>query len=138
MYSIHDFGIKIKRFFNIHQKDLLISLVIIFTSILSFYIGKSSNNELNNENIYIVNKGGVDSNMISVDKYTPNSDLELINKDTYIDTEKAIYVASSRGKLYYRIGCGGSTQLSEANKIFFKTQSEAESMGYTPAKNCVP
>lgn len=47
--------------------------------------------------------------------------------------EDARYVASSRGTKYYWIQCSAWRSLSPANRIFFKTRSEAEETGYTPS-----
>ncbi len=42
----------------------------------------------------------------------------------------ARWVASSRGQVYYRIGCSGARNLSPANLIYFKTEEEAQKAGY--------
>lgn len=51
---------------------------------------------------------------------------------------KAQWVASSRGHVYYRIGCSGARKLSPANLIYFKTEEEAAKAGYrhSTARGC--
>ena len=48
------------------------------------------------------------------------------------------WVASKKGRTYYRLGCRGANGLSKANLIFFKTEDEALLAGYTRsrAKGC--
>ena len=46
------------------------------------------------------------------------------------------YVASKNGTKYFPVSCGSAKTIKEENKIFFQSTSEAESAGYTPAKNC--
>jgi len=50
------------------------------------------------------------------------------------------YVASSRGRVYYWVGCSGWKSLSKSNLRWFKTSADAESAGYTPSTspNCGP
>jgi len=40
------------------------------------------------------------------------------------------WVASSRGRTYYRRGCRRANRLALANLIFFRTKEEAEQAGY--------
>ena len=118
---------------------------MIIVGISAFFLGKSSQSTLDNDNIYIVNSKVGDrveaqsANAIVPIKQYLETNPSTINKMTGPNMpQNAVYVASSRGKLYYRIGCGGSTKLSVANKIFFSTKEEAVAKGYTPAKNCAP
>lgn len=47
----------------------------------------------------------------------------------------AQYVASSRGRVFYFVGCSAWKNLSSSNLRFFKTRQEAESAGYTPSQS---
>lgn len=40
------------------------------------------------------------------------------------------YVASSKGTVYYWVGCNGWKNLATANLVFFKTADEAKKAGY--------
>ncbi len=44
--------------------------------------------------------------------------------------EGAMFVASSRGSVYYWVGCSAWRRLSEANRIFFESRAEAIEAGY--------
>lgn len=46
------------------------------------------------------------------------------------------FVASSRGKYYYPVNCRLADNLKEENKIYFKTQQEAEKRGYIYNTRC--
>jgi len=46
------------------------------------------------------------------------------------------FVASKNGSKYFPVSCGSAKTINEENKVFFQSTSEAESAGYTPAKNC--
>ncbi|MCK4805581.1 MAG: hypothetical protein KAS91_00115 [Candidatus Pacebacteria bacterium] len=58
-----------------------------------------------------------------------------INKTT-ITAKEFPFVASSRGKYYYPVDCNLSNSLKEENKIYFKTQQEAENRGYIYNTRC--
>ncbi len=45
----------------------------------------------------------------------------------------AAFVASSRGRVYYWVGCGAWRGLSAANLRFFASREEAAAAGYTPS-----
>ena len=46
------------------------------------------------------------------------------------------FVASKSGTKYHKLSCGGAKQIKDTNKIFFTTEDEARSAGYTRAANC--
>lgn len=47
--------------------------------------------------------------------------------------EGAMYVASSRGRVYYWVGCSAWRSLSPANLRFFSSRAEAVAAGYRPS-----
>ncbi len=55
---------------------------------------------------------------------------------TTITAKEFPFVASSRGKYYYPVDCNLSNSLKEENKIYFKTQQEAEDRGYIYNTRC--
>jgi hypothetical protein len=52
------------------------------------------------------------------------------------DGEAAEILADKKSKTYYPNGCLPEKEISEANKITFKTAAEAEKAGFKAAKNC--
>ena len=51
------------------------------------------------------------------------------------ETESSI-IADKQSKTYYPAGCEPEKEITEANKITFKTAAEAEKAGFKAAKNC--
>lgn len=52
------------------------------------------------------------------------------------EAQKGDIVASSRGSKYYYVYCSGAKSLSEANKIYFSSEEEAEANGYSLSASC--
>ena len=55
---------------------------------------------------------------------------------TITEPKEFPFVASSRGKYYYPVDCSLSNGLKEENRIYFKTQQEAENNGYIYNTRC--
>lgn len=64
-----------------------------------------------------------------------NIEEPTINK-TITTAKEFPFVASSRGKYYYPVDCNLANTLKEENKIYFKTQQEAEDRGYIYNTRC--
>ncbi|MDQ5950040.1 MAG: Ada Zn binding protein [Patescibacteria group bacterium] len=58
------------------------------------------------------------------------------NSEESIPDPKSDIVASSRGSKYYYTYCSGAKTLSEANKVYFSSEEEAEANGYTLSTSC--
>lgn len=52
------------------------------------------------------------------------------------NSQKSDIVASSRGSKYYYTYCSGAKTLSEANKVYFSSEEEAEANGYSLSSPC--
>ena len=46
------------------------------------------------------------------------------------------FVASRSGKKYYPSNCGSANRIKPENKIYFDTESEAETKGFTRTETC--
>jgi len=59
-------------------------------------------------------------------------------KDSAADTIPTRWVASTRGRLYYKPDCASAKDLSPLNLRYFKSEDEAKKEGYTrsTAKGC--
>ncbi len=99
---------------------LLVSLSSFFAGCLFFYEHSKSYDFKITQNAEILN---------AVQKYQENA-----HKKSIKDNGKFLYVASKKGRVYYKISCKNS--IKDENKIFFKSQKEAESFGYKPSKRC--
>lgn len=47
-----------------------------------------------------------------------------------------LVVASKNGSVYHFPWCGGASQISAANKVWFASEKAAQDAGYTPSKSC--
>lgn len=56
--------------------------------------------------------------------------------DAQANPSDAYIVASKNGTKYHYPWCSGAKQISDKNKITFKSIEEARKAGYTPASNC--
>lgn len=65
-----------------------------------------------------------------------SSDTSEVGQDTDASVSSGQYVASSRGKKYYPVDCSAAKSLSPNNLIYFNSQQEAESAGYTKSASC--
>jgi hypothetical protein len=50
--------------------------------------------------------------------------------------ETGKYIGSINGTKYYLPSCAGASQISNANKVWFVSESAAQAAGYTRATNC--
>ena len=129
---INNFFNKIKGKYDIDNITIMYLFVIVGVGVSSFLLGRISveDNQVKNSGISIVEtstlKGQALNNKIDSDKY---KDINNIGKER-------VYVASKNGKLYYPVSCNGAKRISEKNKVWFSSQSEAEKMGYTVSSNC--
>ena len=47
-----------------------------------------------------------------------------------------LVVASRSGSVYHYPWCGGASQISAANMVWFKSEDAAKAAGYSPSKSC--
>lgn len=131
--SINHFMNKIKGQIGIDGTTFLLLLILILVGLGSFGLGRFSvsnindNNKLilDNKNINIV-KGEIGENAKVID------DVEKVEE---MQKEK-MYVASKNGKLYYTLNCNGASRISEKNRIWFASSSDAERAGYEFSSSC--
>ena len=117
--SINDFLNKIKGKLGIDTFTIMCLFVIIGVGIGAFGLGRLS----------VVQTNSNDDEVLILENKENISFEKEINK-------KKMYVASKSGKLYYTIGCSGAKRISEKNKIYFETSSDARKSGYSFASSC--
>lgn len=134
--SIQDFQDKIKAFIKNQNTTLVFCGIVIFVGIGAFLMGKYSNSIQNKKDIYIVNSGTQQAQ--TLEAFSQIQKKEGSGNSGVSSARDNLYVASSRGKLYYRIGCGGGQKIVPKNQVFFKTATDAERAGYKPSESCTP
>ena len=74
---------------------------------------------------------------------TPNGGVELtaqpaavVESGALATPETGQFVASKQGSKFHRLDCPGAGQIAEKNKLYFRSEAEAMSAGYSRAANC--
>lgn len=161
--SIHILLEKIKSFLGSEKgKDIFVGIVVVCVAISSFVLGRLSvaQKDLQNPVVvkfdpsvtdYFIKKGesGESSALLGDEETSPSlkekSSLEENGGGDSTAEEKEVLgakeekgdiVASSRGSKYYYTHCSGAKSLSEANKVYFSSEEEAEANGYTLSSSC--
>jgi hypothetical protein len=57
----------------------------------------------------------------------------LVNVVDVVVPDGALFVASRRGKNYYRVDSSAGRRLVPENRLYFRSAEEAEELGYTPS-----
>ncbi len=131
--------------------DVALATIIVAVGIVSFYLGRLS---LQNELGVVADSNGTAS-VVTVPletktstKVLTNSPVKNISGNVKKSDEKNIdpipsdvqkegsYVASKNGTKYYALSCSGVSRIKEENKVYFNSQSEAESAGYSKSETC--
>lgn len=109
--------------------QLVTTAIILLVAIASFGFGRLSV-------VPAANTAAISARISreSVPKIPETLAITEISKD--VEATVGEYVASRNGSKYHRISCPGVKQMSEQNKIYFTSVTEAEAAGYQPAANC--
>ena len=107
---------KCKNLVSKIPRDALILAILVLASSLSFGLG------------YLA---GLDARQESVSEIR-----QFTTQEVGAPTESAGVVASKSGTKYYFPQCAGAERITEANKVWFMSASDATAAGYTPAANC--
>lgn len=131
--SIHGFFNKIKRVGQAHNFLPLYILIIVASSLLSFFLGRLSLPEVPVNQVLSQSKETAPKNEIAEEKD------KLVKKSSAVDIssgKQGRYVASKNGKLYYSASCKGANRIKPENRVWFDTESDAQKSGYTWATSC--
>ena len=58
----------------------------------------------------------------------------MVNHISVIVPEGMIFIASKRGKNYYRVNSSAGERISPSNRVYFKTEEEARNAGFKKGK----
>ncbi len=119
---LQDFGAKIKGAARavLADRALFTALLLVLVAAASFGLGRQSVRE------QTVKSKQAAAVVEAAPAVTPPA----------ASSSRPMYVASKNGAAYHLLICPGAKQISEANKIYFKSKAEAEAAGYRPAGNC--
>ncbi len=100
-----------KKIFN--SQITFFIILLIFTSTLSFFLGKLS--------------------IITINTNEKNTDIVLHLNEKIENVE---VVTSKNGSVYHFPWCSGSNRIKKENRIIFDNRKKAQEAGYRLAKNC--
>ena len=118
-------------------KDIFIILVVLFTSLGGFALGRLSLlEEKRQDELRIIGQKDSDGGVLGVTK----GDIIEVGNQTKASAEssavKGVFVGSKSGKVYYLPWCTGVKRIHDENKIWFSSKEDAEAKGYRPSANC--
>lgn len=138
--SIQGISLKFKGLLT--NPEVLLALLIVAVSLVSFLLGRLSVSPLGAPTSQNATVLGVKEGDVSI-KDGATSTVENVGfvaegptKSESTGAPEGGYVASKSGTKYHLPWCSGAKRIKEENKVYFKTKEEAESAGYTPASNC--
>lgn len=113
---------------TLKKERVIVAVIIVFTGIASFGLGRLAEIQDSREPLTIVRNDIPPTSAAAV-----QSGQAGLSAAT--GTNARVF-ASKNGKKYYYPDCSGSGRVSEANKIWFDNAKDAESFGYTLASGC--
>lgn len=123
---------KILNWVKSSQYNIFLGVCILFISFISYNLGKISLSDkaelkiTEGANIYkAVVTDEVNSEVATTPKVTPKT----------LDMRVVVSKASTTKKYHYT-WCPGAKQIKDENKVWFNSDKEAETNGYTLAGNC--
>lgn len=118
-------AIKIKTFLTKGWgRDIIAFTALVMAVLASFYIGKSSKIAISATPV-----------LIETTAVKPVLVQQKSNMSNSGGGEGSI-VAAKNGTRFYPPGCTGANRIKPENRVFFKTEGEAEAAGYTRAQTC--
>lgn len=123
------------EFLNIIKKNLFLLFLIILISLLSFQLGRISKNV---SQPIRMEKAGIQEIFNK-----ENSNVKISNQGTEAGSRgveridfRVVVSKKSTSMKYHFLWCAGAKQIKEENKVYFNSEEEAISAGYTLAANC--
>ena len=127
--SINDFIKKIKGKLDIDKSTFMCLCVVLLVGLGSFALGRIS---AENRSERPLNSSYSPDN-VSFGQERNEESREGNNEEVI---KKKMYLASKNGKLYYPISCTQANRISESNRIYFASSSDAEKSGYNVSSSC--
>lgn len=139
--SIADINRKIKRLtlkclYFLGHRDTLLSLIILFTGVSSFLVGKQSQIQNQNQPRIVFNYGVGSVLKKENDTRLEGGTLDNTEESAYISNTTGSIFASRNGKKYYYSGCKSGSRIKQANRVYYDTKEQAEATGKTLASGC--
>ena len=128
---------KIKAWVAGSKADILVGIVIVLISIISFGLGRLSISWAPRPPMSILGPDGSAANPSSAGiPKASGGKPQTASISAPTGSQDGGFVASKSGSAYHLPECPGAKQIKNENKIYFKTKEDAEHAGYHPAGNC--
>lgn len=118
---------KFISFVKAYHADIVLVIVMVSVTIISFNLGRMSLQEKGNRAISVIGPTDMPGTILS----QPNTGEENKPKNQTVVASKA-----STSKLYHFSWCSGAKRISEKNKLTFPNEAAAIAAGYSLAGNC--
>ncbi len=109
-------------------EDIAILAILILVGIGGFGLGRLSVEKTGKEPLHILRAGSGEVSQIGSKTAIP--------RESSTTKPEGEVVASKNSDKYHYLWCPGAKQISENNKILFRSATEAENAGYIKASNC--
>jgi len=122
---------KILNFIKERQSEVILVLVIIMTTVISFNLGRIS--ERNRAKTPIT----ITSSMEVASRQDRSDTKAIANQKNIRDTNSPVVASKkSSSHLYHFSWCSGASKIAEKNKLTFPNELAAIAAGYSLASNC--
>jgi len=125
----------LSEFFQIIKQNLFLIFLILLIALLSFQLGrisKTAGQPIKIERASIQEIFSRDPNLQITSESTNNNESGGVGQIDF----RVVVSKKSTSKKYHFLWCSGAKQIKEENKIYFNSEEEAISAGYTLAGNC--
>jgi len=132
--SIQELSSKFKGI--LANPEYQLAILIVFVALASFTLGRLSDGNFTQAKTISTE---IDNTAHLLDGTVKNTQVETTEDESKTDfsvQDQGKYVASKNGTKYHLPWCGSAKRIKEENEVWFATKTEAESAGYSPAKNC--
>lgn len=125
-----------------HGQIMLMILIVLLASTISFKFGQISNHNNTKINIAIrdtknVNPAQEEVNMAIDALKRQGIDIHKEVEDKKDERENCLFVASRNSTKYHTKDCKYGKKIKDSNLVCFDSMEDAKSKGYIPAKGCL-
>lgn len=127
------------RFFKSIPESVLITVLVVLVSVVSFALGRISVSEnascqdlIYQEDLFITDNC---PNFLQ-GKNISDEDADASDEEEEVFDSTGTLVGSKNSDKYHYPWCPGALRIKDENKVWFASKEEAEKAGYVPAKNC--
>lgn len=115
------------------RRDIFLFLLVVLVGLGSFGLGRLSALEEHRPSVRIIAPDGSD---VAASSAAAVGAVSSVGASVSVGQGSGQFVASKNGTKYYPVGCASANRIKNENKVWFATQGDAESAGFTSAANC--